>query len=463
MQNTSIGERAELAKVLHKHGQTDEALSKLEGRLSFNIPSSALRLYLELLLESKNKDAAFQKIYGAIPEEVHERLNTKPLYTHFLINIGSYESAEVPARELSESIPPQYHDKLVYARVLLRNNKHEKLSEYLNDLAEIPFKTDPKVLMEFGIYNFKFGNKQLGLKQIYAGGMLNQSELNIVRDYWSFISLHSKALLDYFPLDIETVQTGHAIKLQSGNEYQWWILEEDESLRPSSAPNYLPPDSVIGKILIGKNLGDRIKLSPEDVQEWEIIQILNKEIHLYQIATNIVGSRHGEIESIQKVPIDKSLPEAQQLEPIFSKLRERNHCIQKIWQSYQSGSLAFRTFCNAIGASIWEVYDSLSSMDGILKVCEGQHQERESAIEAIKLNNKKGFVADLLTCHALYKLDLLDLTRAVLGRAYISNNTRDIAHTEYHRTTSEQNQPSANMGYRDGQYYPKSNLMPLPQ
>ena len=135
--DASLYQRVIFAIFLRARGKLTEAIDLLGGRVSLTIPSRALRLYLELLLEEGNHLETFQRIYRDIPSDVHEKLGTKPLYINFLLNISDFQKAEKYAKDLASNEPPNYHNKLTYARILLRNEKWETLKDYLESLGDI--------------------------------------------------------------------------------------------------------------------------------------------------------------------------------------------------------------------------------------------------------------------------------------------------------------------------------------
>ena len=125
----------------------------------------------------------------------------------------------------------------------------------------------------------------------------------------------------------------------------------------------------------------------------------------------------------------------------------------EVWDIYQNNPIPFRTLGHALGSEVWEVYNDLPSLKGNLKVCEGKHEERRTAIEAISENEKKGFVADLLTCWIIYKFGLLDTVRKVLGRPFISNHSKDKIFMESMQFADSRTAPAGTMCFRNGQYH----------
>ena len=450
---TPIDQRAILARFFRRKNQFDEAISLLEGRISLTISSSELRLYLEILLEAGNKLKTFQTTFRKIPNDVHEELKTKPLYMQFLISVRNYAEAESFAKELASITPPQFEDKFLYARILLVNEKHEELGKYLDSLGDIPLDIPADILMSFGLLNLDFGNKKRGLNQIYACALLHHNNSQIARCYVSSIIDYENALLNYFQMDIEVVETGHAIQVRSGNESKIWVIEDNDDLRPSLSPNYVPSTSSIGKALLGKKIGDNIKFNPSALEEWSIINVQNKEIFLLHHIQEILWNKHGDVNGLQRVPTDESLPLDQRFEPLLGQLRQRNEHIQSCWEMYQSSLFPFRRFCKDIGFKVWEVYDCLHDLEGKLKVWEGGHDEFQAATAAIVKNDNKGFVADLLTYRVIYKLDLLEIVRQVLGRAYISNKSKEDVILDNLVFSGTRPLPSREIGFKDGQYF----------
>ena len=451
--DTPIDQRAILARFFRRKNQFDEAISLLEGKISLTIPSSELELYLGILLEAGNKSKTFQTIFRKIPNDIHEELKTNRLHTHFLVSIQNYVEAESFEKELASIIPPQFQNKFYYARILLMNEKYEELRKYLDSLGDIPLDIPADVLMGFGFLNLELGNKKRGLNQIYACALLHQDDLQIARYYMNSIIWYENALLKYFQLDIEVVETGHAIQVRSGNESKILVIEDNDDLRPSLSPNYVPSTSSIGKALLGKKIGDNIKFSPSDPEEWSIINIQNKEIFLLHHIPEILRNKHGRANDLQRVQIDEFLPLDQRFEPLLGQLHQRNEHIQSYWEVYQSNPTPFRIFCKLIGSTVWETYDCLDDFEGKLKVCGGGHDEFQAATYAIVKNGGKGFVADLLTYRVIYKLDLLKVVRQVLGRAYISNKSKEDVILDNLVFSGTWTLPSGEMSFKDGQYF----------
>ena len=447
---TSLNQRQQMATFLIGRNYVTEALYLLHKKVPLKIPSSALYTYLELLLKDDTKRTTLRDIFDTIPQNVHEELKTEPLYIKFLITIGDLAEAERRAKHRAKIESSGFHDKWLYAYILYIRGNISSLKDYLSNLPEIPFSEDPELLFRFGHMNFIYGNAKKGIEQIYASCFLNQGNAQSCEKYISFILVHGEALLTHITLNDDSVDIGDAVHLKCGEQCKVWVIEDDHRLKREIG--YVLSGEPAAKKLLNKKLNETITLNEDTGIKWKIINIQRKEIYLFEKIQNFFWEKHGLINGLKKITIDKSLPPEQQYEPLLKPLRDRSDRIYNCWTLYQNEPLAFRTFCLAIGSNVTAVYDSLGTFEGNLKVCTGTLDDDLIAIEAIRENQKSGFVADLLTYRVIFKLDLLEILKRVLGRAYITMYSKEKINCEMMKLSSTALQCSGLMAFNEGKY-----------
>ena len=178
----------------------------------------------------------------------------------------------------------------------------------------------PEALVGIGYLNFTFGNKTQGIEQIYACALLNQNDQKIARDYVILFMAYGQELEQYFPEQIERVQIGHAVELRNGEKHKIWVIENNADLIPPSSQNYVSSTSPVAKKLIGRKLGDKIKIRPNDGEEWNISRIMHKEIYLYSIIQETLWEKHEEIDGLERIHIETTPEGKPEFEPILSRL-----------------------------------------------------------------------------------------------------------------------------------------------
>ncbi len=449
--NSTIDQRHVLADFLKAKGLTSEAISLLHEKTPLKIASPALTLYLELLSQDDSKRYTFKNISDSISTDVHRELHTEYLLVNFFARIKDYAEAERYAKDISEiDDPPNFHNKLVYARILFRQQKILELGAYLSSLSPIPYSEDSSILYGFGYCNFVYGDTKEGLKQIYASTIKNLDNVDACTRYMGFIFSQGESILAHLPIERNKVEIGDAIRLKGEEQNKTWIIEDESDFRIGL--EYIAPEDSLAKTLIGKNLGDHVSMNDEN-SKFEIVDIQHKEIHLHYKIQDMLWDRHGKIDGLEKIQLDQSLPIKTQMEPIVDRLREKNERINKCWTMYQNNYLTFRLFCAAINTNIADVYQALYSLDGNLNVCYGNKDERDLAFKYIKQNKKSGFVADLLTYKVIFDFGLIEIVKEVLGRAYITNYSKEENIKNAQAFSPSLNQVSGSMGYNASGYY----------
>ncbi len=450
-ETTSLNQRQQMAKFLIDRNYVTEALYLLHKKVPLKIPSSALYTYLELLLKDDTRRTTFRDVFDTIPQNVHEELKTEPLYIKFLIAIGDLAEAERHAKHIAKIESSRFHDKWLYAYVLYIRGNISSLKDYLSNLPEILFSEDPELLFLFGHMNFIYGNAKKGIEQIYASCFLNQDNAQSCEKYINFILVHRETLLTHITLNDDSVDIGDAVHLKCGEQCKVWVIEDDPRLRIGI--EYMSSGEYAAKKLLNRKLNETITLDEDTGIKWKIINIQKKEIYLFEKIQNFLWEKHGFINGLKKITIDESLPPEQRYEPLLKSLRDRGDRIYNYWTLYQNEPLAFRRFCLAIGSNVTAVYDSLGTFEGNLKVCTGTLDEHRIAIEAIRENQKSGFVADLLTYRIIFKFDLLEILKQVLGRAYITMYSKEKINCEMMELSPTALQCSGSMAFNEGKYF----------
>lgn len=219
-----------------------------------------------------------------------------------------------------------------------------------------------------------------------------------------------------------TMDTAVLVKNES-DERNWYVIEKREHY----AHGEVDPQSSLGKLLMGKKVGDRISVKVGTSLYIQIEEIKNKYVRAFQESMANFNQLFPDSNSMVKmnVEVPKKVGEVPDgLQIMISQLEQQNSRIQNIVELYKSGNLTVGGFSALSGKNIWEVWLGLTAAPGLgIRCCIGTAEERAFALSS--LDKPFRLVCDILTLFTLAELKLGDIVVNCFGKPAIAQSTLD--------------------------------------
>jgi hypothetical protein len=253
---------------------------------------------------------------------------------------------------------------------------------------------------------------------------------------------HSREL----SVDAPTVQPDTAVELKFESAPAIvYVIEADAKLRPS--PQYIPPDHRIAGALQGKAVGETITLPDGKVGTIEWIK--PKVLHALHDLLDDFKNRFPDATGIEKVQIDVGKDDA--FKDVFDRVRQRHEAAGHIASLYDTGALPIALVARSLGCDSIEALAGLGTTGHTIHVCEGSSVERDTAINAIAVNGRRGCVVDALTLHVIHKLCIEEAVIKMCGPIHIVDRTALRLQRKIHEAGDDLDKEGMTLLWQDGQ------------
>lgn len=407
------------AIFLHQEGRKRDALRVL-GSVSPLTASQELRLHLELLIECREFEQ-YEKVRNAVPTDVVEAMSFDALDVNFWINSKQLIKAEPLTKKIAETIPVNFNNAIIYINLLIRLNKDEEALRFIETLPRPSATDDKQSILKMASAYLRFSKAKDALSLIYLAKISFPDDQEVTEAYLNFL-LSSELRNSELLKAPETVTPNAAIAVEVEGELKIWVIEPNSELRQTEF--YIGPDHGMARQLLGHKLDDQV-MDPQTGEPYGKIKwIKTKEVHLMHVLLENFEQLIPDANFIRRVEMDFESDDP--LKHMREELQESQKTHQAAWQTYQDKVPLFRFAAQFMLGTIHTFYEEFPRVfEGNLLVCAGTSEERAGAFGTITQNEKRGFVADLLTFWIIHRNDWLPIIRKILGAPYVTQDTKD--------------------------------------
>jgi hypothetical protein len=134
-------------------------------------------------------------------------------------------------------------------------------------------------------------------------------------------------------------------------------------------------------------------------------------------------TRFPTIEGFRRVSVDAKQPGG--LDELIAQLKARRDWFEQEQEQYRNGPWSLGLLAHRLGLDVIDVADGLASQGIPLKVAMGDVPERQQAARAVRENERKGCVLDLLAFWTAWRFQALDVITQTCGRVYLTQSVMD--------------------------------------
>lgn len=440
---TSFPTRFLVCEALGKAERYDDIVILLSGVTATSYDSPALRMLVSASVNG-DKRSSLKQLFDKLPAQVAE----KPFYRRgrigHALRIGNTRAAESEIRDYLELRPKSLEMHLQLMHALFRQNKIDALRKEAARPAS-DFTGSPEHFMHFAQFKDDFGDWKQAHDLAYRTLLSQHADPAVNMGYVGLFLRpgHSKEL-DTSP---KTVGENMAVQLNSVEGKQTvYVIEPEERLRLTH--EYLSPSQKMAQAILGAAVDQEITLP--DQSKAKIAWIKPKVLHALHTILETFENLFPEVEGFESVRIETTNPD---FEPVFKRVRQRHDAIESVTRLYDSGNLPLALVARSLGSDPVETMLGMIGSGHTIRVCEGNHQEREAAFGAINANEGKGCVIDPITLHIVRRLGLADAVAAVCGPIGITARTATRMQQKIYEIEERLDESDMSLSWRDGQIY----------
>ncbi len=440
VETTSFRTRFFLCQALYKSTRFDAVVELLHLHVPLSHDNPALQLLVTACVDA-DRPVVLQGLLGSLPSHVQELPFFRRAQISLSMRSGDLNVAEDRIRSYlgidGRSLPMQ----LNLLQVLLHADKLDELKRQIARPAS-DFDGTPQQLMFLAQFKEAFGDWREAYSLAYKTLLPNRQNSSVVLAYIGLMlrSGHKRELV----IEPEIVAEGTAVGIEVPQGNEVYIIEANPNLRPSAG--YVSMDHQVAKVLVAQRVGFQVCLP--DGTSGKIAWIKPKELFALHEAIGSFKNQFPEEEGLERVRIDANKPGG--LQPIFERVRARSEAIDRGFDRFEKGGIPF-AFVAAMHGAPLDGFLAYIASGRVFRVCEGSHDERSAAFDAIDANGKRGCVVDEITLHIIQRLKLERAVAAICGPIGVTPIVLARVRTKIDELESRKDEPDMSLVWHEGQ------------
>jgi tetratricopeptide (TPR) repeat protein len=279
----------------------------------------------------------------------------------------------------------------------------------------------PEEEFEFAKYQDFYGLTPLAIHRLYRAYRTQPNNIQLASFYLCQMLIGK----NIHELDIPlSVQPGSAVQLRTATETKLIAIDFENSDSGTGWSELIVPDEDLAKILIGKQVGDKVNYAniftdqlAEIVTIESIYHFAAKKAH-EQIAASPIQS--GPLWSVKVIKDNGELD----IESLLEATKQRNKRVHQAFDNYQKQRFPLSLLAKAIGSDPVTLITEWPFKEVTLFIGIGTHEEREAAFELLRSTNKR-YVLDLLTIAELLQRKAFSPVIKVIGTPMVPQTLRE--------------------------------------
>jgi tetratricopeptide (TPR) repeat protein len=418
----SYADRVQLGQFLERHNADETASNLLDGRVSTDRDSVALRTYLSASI-CAHLFARAKKVFEALPPDLIKHPAYQRMAATYHWNTGDAKAAEPFIRQLREASPERLDLLLWQIDALVRLNAEDKVRQILT--AEVETKADGplsakrRLVVALMVYGQRDRARAFGYKLL----ALNRDDPAAWMAFMSTMFSGEHAGRDL--ILSTTITPEHTVELRlPSNEVRRYVIESDPEVRRVSQ-EAITADHEIARLVRNLKPGDQFEW-PGNGGKATVVSAKHKYLDAFHTALGRFNERFPAAKGFQQVNI--GTPEKFDLSAIEEMLKARSDHIATQSALYAEGRISLSMLAFLTGVDPIDCMLGLAELGKVYRVSIGSREERRLASASITVNQTNGCIIDAATYHCIRRLSLEGVVRAVCGPIGISQATADIYH-----------------------------------
>ncbi len=327
---------------------------------------------------------------------------------------GDLETALQLEVLLTELEPYKLSHQLQRARIEFRSGRQQEAKELLASIDANQLKNPIELIQVAELYTF-FGEPKTAIELAYRARHLGQDSPEI---HLAYTSLFLRLDDDLKILHPDSIESDTAIYLVGENSRWIKIL----SIVPANEANWeFAPDSVLGKLLIGKHVGDLVTLKsgPLENLDYRIREVQSIYVRAFQETFDEFGTRFPEHPGLYKMKVID-----QDLTKFFIFIYQHSAHAENVYKIYKEGLISVEQFANFVNRALIDVYTSLQGLKE-QRVYASFGSEEDQKKQTSTIGKAIDVTLDLTGLFTLSYLELLPTFTTRFQRIYISQRLLD--------------------------------------
>ncbi len=416
-----MGSRYFLASELRNQDLPDEAASLLEDHADLTRLSPMTSLFLECLASGR-RDAAFLAALAKASPDVRNDPETLWTAATHAWNVGNLSASLLATEALLKKLPSDPRARLLKVEILIRQDRSgELLDELEKPLERLDWKRPSdqfrlaSLLGHFGFteraadlaYRLFLQHRDLSRAWITMSSLILYEGLGgtEIPDRWKATTIIPNVAVD--------------LSFEDGSSL-FFVVEPDATLRRLD-PDSWEPDHSLARALNGLNEGQDF-VCP-DGRKGIVKQLRHKYVARLHYVMDNYEARFPQIAGFKSVPVEAEL--ASGFDNLIAELKTRRDWIEEEENKYLNGPMPLGVFAHRVGMDTIEVALGIASQGGQLKVSMGNLDEREMAAQAVRVNEGRGCVLDLLSFWTAWRLGALEGISGTCGPVHLPQSVLD--------------------------------------
>ncbi len=442
--NTDLVSRVELSLVAQQLRQFEATVALLNGRIALDRESEGLHILLAASINAGQLVTA-RTILDGVSEPLKQQEWHAQAEAILAINTGDPTTDSKIAHYL-QFRPQDLEMRLVRLGLWQSEGRDQDVRDLLGKMAPADLQGSPEHHIRLAALLCHYGFPERGLAHAYAVIMDNWDKPSVHLAYQGLIFLNQDIDKAFPPSDRVNVGTVVCVR-SDGNERRYRI--EAEKFESFSVER-LSPDDDLAQLLLGKSVGDKVKLKQQFSRaEIEILWIKPVYLDAFHLSVENFNERFPRADGLQKFKFDKDA--ADPLEEMRAVTKARAEADQHIIEQYRTKGLPLSFAAALIGKNPIDAWTGLPELEVEFQVCRGNRPEREQALHTIKKHGAKGCVLDAITLSVVRRLGIEKAVATVCGPIHTTQSIVDLFASRAFEAEQNKGKEQGFLAWRDEQ------------
>jgi cellulose synthase operon protein C len=442
--DTRFADRVTVAQEAIARDEPGIAARVLYGHISTTYDSTELRMLARAIAHEFPIRSRAEAFFASLPGKVRNL----PFYKHaegtYHLNRGAPNDA-VPCFQESLAQDRTLPDLMGLIIAFLRSDNEEAVRSLLEDpsLDELPGAPIDRLNFCHILLDFGFADRSICLG--YQTVLESPDQSDVVMKFIGLTLKPSSALTVLNPI---YVGPGVWVRMSEDNGADYSALVGEVADRPWGQAVSIENTFVSGALGLG--LGETFEHTTALglTEKWTIKEIKPNWLHAAQYLGATFNQRFPEARGFASVSMKEG-----DIQPTLDQVKRTSKAHEERLEFYTSHDIpiAIAAGENSSGAIGFAEY--VASWDKDIKTCTGNELERDAALEAIEVNEKRGAVIDAFTAWTASELNILEVLQRQLGPLSIPSTELDLIRSIVSERGADLKGESMSLSFRNGQFY----------
>lgn len=411
-----ISERMVLAELALRSDRYDAAVEVLNGHVDLNEPSEPLG-WLAMAFVNSTAASDAHAFFDSLPETVLDSPRFSRMAGTAEYNRGDLASAEKHLKRALQVDPDDLRSTLMLEGTLIREGRDDDAIAFIQTVDETKSRGSPLEKMRLAVSLRRAGEASRAFGLAFDVASRNRDNEAVASAFPQLLFM-SEASLPGADI-LNGIQDGFWFRLEGQGTADIEGLLSNDAIPGAHCHS---ADQVLGKALLGKNIGDEVVL-PERLgieRRYVVREIKHRWIWLAHDIMHSHAARFPDSASMVQMTMQDN-----DVQPILDIVRKGEQDVLDIVDTYRASPLPLAFIAALRSGDVVGFAHRVTASGGDIKTCVGLLEERRLAQEYVSRARNRGAVFDTYTLVMAEAFELLPPLREYFGRLLISRDTMD--------------------------------------